>query len=262
MKRNTKHDLKITVHPIFSLYTPSNNSLTLMLSCQTFFTMIHHKSFINSPIDRLEYPLFNFRHFCVIRSYAALILKEFSYLGEPFHSLNLKPLFCKLTLLILQRFLFINTTVQISNFLKASCLSPDMATQLTTGCCYCVTVFVADIIPTKLLYALFVWSVTSVCQQTVYALQPVFFLFVFPLVFPFLVHRMRHMGTHTNTMWAHLCVIKLCFFFLKVSTLMMLLSLALSRQTAMGTNSLLLCIDIQPGRETEKALRGSAEPFP
>lgn len=95
MKRNSKHDLKITVHPILSLYTPSNNSLTLMLSCQTFFTMIHHKSFINSPIDRLEYPLLNFRHFCVIRSYAPLILKEFSYLGEPFHSLNLKPLFCK-----------------------------------------------------------------------------------------------------------------------------------------------------------------------
>lgn len=72
--------------------------------------------------------------------------------------------------------------------------------------------------------------------------------------FPFFGElKMRNFHTHTNIMWAHLCAIKPCFVFVKVLTQeqIRLLSSALSRQTATGTNCLLLRFDIQLERDTE-----------
>lgn len=61
-------------------------------------------------------------------------------------------------------------------------------------------------------------------------------------------------------MWAHLCVIKPCFVFVKVLTQeqIRLLSSALSKQTATGTNCLLLRFDIllETDTETKEAWRG------
>lgn len=79
--------------------------------------------------------------------------------------------------------------------------------------------------------------------------------------FPFFGElKIRNFHTHTNIMWAYLCAIKPCFVFVKVLTQeqIRLLSSALSRRTATGTNCLLLRFDIQleRDRETKEAWSG------